>query len=282
MKLRFTKMHGTGNDFILVNGFVYKLSKLNNLSQRICNRHFGIGGDGLIIALPPEEEKNDFQMKIFNSDGSEAEMCGNGIRCFTHFLQEEGLTKKNKLKIETRAGVMIPEKIKSGDVSQIKVNMGRPSFHPSEIPFKTEKDIEYVKNYPLTVGDKTFAVNCISMGNPHTIIFTDNLEKYPLAKWGRVIENHPRFPAKTNVEFIQVINRKEIKMKVWERGAGITLACGTGAAASVIAGKINDLLDSNVLVHLPGGDLIIEWCEEDVFMTGPAETVFFGEIEVEE
>lgn len=283
MRVSFTKMHGIGNDFILINGFIYNLNNLSNLSKKICDRHFGIGGDGLIIALPPEDRKNDFQMKIFNSDGSEAEMCGNGIRCFARFLQNEGLTKKNKLKIETLAGIITPEKIRTeARHNQIRVNMGRPRFKPKQIPFETEEKIDYVQDYPLTVEDETFAISCVSMGNPHAIVFTDNVEQYPLEKWGRAIENHPLFPAKTNVEFIQIINKKEIIMKVWERGSGITLACGTGAAASVVAGICNNLLDNEVLVHLPGGDLIIEWYQEDVFMIGPAETVFYGEFEVEE
>ncbi|MDI3547597.1 MAG: diaminopimelate epimerase [Halanaerobiales bacterium] len=283
MKLNFTKMHGTGNDFIVIDGFRYKIKNYRQLAIDLCKRHFGIGGDGLIIILPPESKENDFRMRIFNADGSEAEMCGNGIRCFSHYLREKNLTGKDILRVETLAGIITPEVI-SGNrkTSQIRVNMGKPKFKPAEIPVDLDTDAEYIQEHKLPVNDKTFQINCVSMGNPHTIIFREDIDQIPLAEWGKEIENHPAFPEKTNVEFIRIIDRSEIAMRVWERGSGITLACGTGASASVVAGIKNNYLDEKVVVHLPGGDLVIEWSGDDVFMTGPAETVFNGAIEIEE
>ncbi|MFW5998745.1 MAG: diaminopimelate epimerase [Bacillota bacterium] len=285
MRIGFTKMHGAGNDFIMVNGFKYKIAaeKYKELARKLCDRHFSIGGDGLIIALPAENKIDDFRMRIFNSDGSEAEMCGNGIRCFAHFLKEEKLTDKHKLKVETLAGIITPEIITHTEHgSQVKVNMGKPRFKPDKIPIKLDDTLEFVLDYELEVYEETLKINCVSMGNPHTIIFTDDVEKYKLDLWGKKIENHSLFPEKTNVEFIEIISRDEIIMKVWERGAGITLACGTGASASVVAGIKKGYLDNEVLVHLPGGDLIIKWFGENVYMTGPSERIFSGKIEIKE
>lgn len=278
-KIKFTKMQGTGNDFIMVNGFKNRIKKPFELCRKLCDRHFGIGGDGLIYVLPPENKNNDFKMRIFNSDGSEPEMCGNGIRCFAHFLYEQNIIKKTKIRVETLAGLITPDIIKNEDnYSQVRVNMGKPKFKPEDIPIIVEDERNYIKNYTISVAGRNFDISCVSMGNPHTIIFVENMEKYDIEKWGSLIEKNKKFPEKTNVEFIEILNKSELNMKVWERGAGITLACGTGASAAVVAGIKNELLNNNVLVHLPGGDLEIEWNGEDVFMTGPATTVFTGEI----
>lgn len=283
MEIEFTKMHGAGNDFIMINGIKYDVTgcDFKELARKLCDRHFSIGGDGLIIALPAAAESNDFRMRIFNSDGSEAEMCGNGIRCFAHFLQEEELTAQKSLEIETLAGIISPKFISfKGDASQIKVNMGRPRFKPGEIPIKIDESLENVQDYELGVDGVKFEINCVSMGNPHTVIFVEDVDKCKLDLWGPEIENHPQFPEKTNVEFAEIVSRDELIMKVWERGAGITLACGTGAAAVVTAGIKNDYLDEEVLVHLPGGDLVIEWSGGDVFMTGPSVKAFSGKVEI--
>jgi len=290
VKIDFVKMHGTGNDFIMLNGIKYNLFNYDykELALKLCNRHFSIGGDGLILVLPSEDKSNDFKMRIFNSDGSEAEMCGNGIRCFTHFLLEEELIFKKNLKVETLAGLILPELISfEGSKSKIKVNMGKPRFRAAEIPIAIDKmpladNSRYIKDYDLDVEGEIFQINCVSMGNPHTIIFTDEPEKHELELWGRKIERHPFFPEKTNVEFVKVLARDEIMMKVWERGAGITLACGTGAAAAVVAGIKKGFLDreSRVFVHLPGGSLEIEWQSQGVLMTGPSERVYTGSIDV--
>jgi len=286
MKFKFTKMHGIGNDFVVINGYNYKLSNYNKLAFFLCRRHFGIGGDGLIIVLPPVLPGNDFRMRMFNTDGSEAEMCGNGIRCFAHFVWYNGLTKKKILNIETQAGIKPLLVIDYNyQKSQIRVDMGKPIFTPDQIPVNTAKfalDSDYIREYNLQVGDKTFAINCVSMGNPHTVIFLNDIDHIPLEKWGSEIEHNPFFPERTNVEFVQIIKRAEIKMKVWERGSGPTLACGTGACASVVAGIKNGYLDNDVFVHLPGGVLLVDWSGDHVMMTGPAEIVYEGSIEIEE
>ncbi len=286
MLLNFIKMQGTGNDFILVSGNKYDFSEMKDsikkISRRLCDRHFGIGGDGLILVLPAENEDNDYRMRIFNSDGSEAEMCGNGIRCFAHYVYSQGLTDKNLLKIETRAGIIKPEIIsyKSGK-SKVRVDMGKPAFHPDKIPVNVRGQ-RNIFDYKLAVKDHNFKINCVSMGNPHTIIFTENIEDIDLAYWGNIIENHQLFPQKTNVEFVEVMKPNEINIRVWERGSGITLACGTGACASVAAGIKKGLLSSKVSTHLPGGVLEIEWSRDNIMMTGPAETVFSGKIMIQE
>ncbi|MFW6281845.1 MAG: diaminopimelate epimerase, partial [bacterium] len=278
-QINFIKMQGTGNDFIMVNGYNYSFNNLSDIVKRVCNRHFGIGGDGLILLLPPEDIKNDYKMRIFNSNGSEAEMCGNGIRCIAHFIIENDINNKKSYKIETLAGLITPEIIEYNKrKSMVKVNMGIPVFDSENIPININEPKEYIENYKLEINDNIYKINCVSMGNPHSIIFVDNIRMYNLKEIGPLIENNPIFPEKTNVEFIEIINKNEIKMKVWERGVGITLACGTGATASVVAGIKNNLLNDNVLVHLPGGDLQIEWNGGSAFMTGPAETIFKGSI----
>ncbi len=277
--MNFTKMQGTGNDFIIINGFKHKINDYKSFSREICDRHFGAGGDGLIIVLPPSQKENDFKMRIFNADGSEAEMCGNGIRCLAHYIGKKISTKRS-FKIETKAGIIIPEIITtSNNSSQIRVNMGIPGFKPSDIPVNIKDQENFIEDYQLNIEQNTFEINCVSMGNPHTIIFKNNINKIDLSYWGPKIENHKIFPHKTNVEFIEIINSGKIKMKVWERGSGITLACGTGACAAVVAGTKKGLLKNRVNVKLPGGKLEIYWSgkeKDSVLMTGPASTVYEG------
>ncbi len=273
----FVKMHGTGNDFIMLNKLDENISNPQEMAIKLCNRHTGIGGDGLIFILAAENKSNDYKMRIFNSDGSEAEMCGNGIRCFAHYLLSENITSKKQLKIETKAGLIKPEIIKTeGSSSLVRVNMGNPQFKADKIPALINNNLEYINNYKLNIDNNIFKINCVSMGNPHTIIFTNNIKDINLTKWGKKIENHPMFPEKTNVEFVEIYDKSRIKVRVWERGAGITLACGTGACATVAAGVRNNILDKRVTVHLPGGDLFIDWSGDNIYMTGPARSIFKG------
>lgn len=263
--MRFAKMHGAGNDFVIINTFTQSISEdYSKLAVRLCDRNFGIGADGLILVLP--SEKNDIKMRIFNPDGSEPEMCGNGIRCFACFVYEEKVVQKAKIEVETLAGTIIPEIIlEDGLFTGVKVDMGVPEY---SLP---RKEI---------FGGMDFEITNISMGNPHCVIFVDDLCKVDVSKWGQLIEKDSIFPNKTNVEFVQVIDENTMKMKVWERGAGITLACGTGACATLVAGVINKKTNNKVKIILSGGTLEIEWPEEkNIYMTGPAELVFWGEIE---
>ncbi|MBM7622607.1 diaminopimelate epimerase [Sporohalobacter salinus] len=276
--MEFTKMHGLGNDFIMVNGFEETISDPNQLAEAICDRNFGVGSDGLVLILPSEQEDADFRMRIFNPDGSEPEMCGNATRCFGKYLYDRNLTEKTELRIETLAGMILPELIIEKDqVKAVRVDMGEPGLSSDEIPI-TGINKEKVIKEKLKVVDEEYEITAVSMGNPHTVIFVDDIEEFPVAEVGPKIEEHQRFPERTNVEFIEVINRSEIKMRVWERGAGITLACGTGACGSTVASVLNNYVDKEVKVHLLGGDLIIKWAENNhVYMTGPAEEVFVGE-----
>ena len=283
MKVEFVKMHGLGNDFILIDCLSKPLgdsSFLSYLAKRLCNRNFGIGADGLILVLP--SSKAELKMRIFNSDGSEAQMCGNGIRCFAKYAYENKLVSKVKFTVETLAGIITPELIfKDKEISGIKVDMGIPKLKRREIPMEGE-NTPTVVDETLKIDSKyIFKISCVSMGNPHCIIFVDDVKSIPVDKIGPKIENHPLFPEKTNVEFIQVLNRKEINFRVWERGVGETLACGTGACASLVAGVLNKKTDRKATIHLPGGDLDILWADDEhVYMTGPAELVFKGEIEI--
>lgn len=272
-KIKFAKIHGLGNDYVLINALKENLSgiKFDDLARKMSNRHFGIGSDGIILILP--SNKADFKMRIFNSDGSEAEMCGNGIRGFAKYVYEHGLTKNKEITVETLAGIIKP-KIIDG---MITVNMGEPVLDSKKIPMICDK--QKVINEDLKLKDGTvLKVTCVSMGNPHCIVFVETFGM-PVEKIGYEIEHHKAFPKKTNVEFIQIINKREIAMQVWERGAGVTLACGTGASAAVVASVLNGKTDRKVTVHLLGGDLNIEWNEKDnnVYMTGPAEEVYEGE-----
>lgn len=276
--MKFTKVHGLGNDFILLNCLESTVDNPSQLAQDMCDRNFGIGADGLVLVLPSKLEEADFRMRIFNPDGSEPEMCGNAIRCFAQYLYEHDLTNKTDLKVETLAGIIKPKLILDGaDVELIKVDMGQPRLQRSEIPMTGEESEKVVKE-PLNVAGEEFEVTCVSMGNPHCVIFVDDATKAPVEEIGPKIETHERFPEDINVEFIEVINKEELKMRVWERGAGVTLACGTGACGSTVAAILNDLVAQKVTVHLLGGDLVIEWAEDNhVYMSGPAEEVFTGD-----
>ena len=283
MKIDFIKMHGLGNDFILIDCLSKSLgdsSFLSYLAKKLCNRNFGIGADGLMLILA--SSKADLQMRIFNSDGTEAQMCGNGIRCFAKYAYENKLISKNKFTVETLAGIITPELIfKDKEISGIKVDMGIPKLERREIPMEGE-DTPTVVDETLTIDSKyVFKITCVSMGNPHCITFVNDVQSISVDEIGRKIENHPLFPEKTNVEFIQVLNKQEINFRVWERGVGETLACGTGACAALVAAVLNKKTDREAIIHLPGGDLDIQWADDGhVYMTGPAELVFRGEMEI--
>ncbi|OPX86778.1 MAG: Diaminopimelate epimerase [Pelotomaculum sp. PtaB.Bin104] len=278
--MHFTKVQGLGNDFILVNCFEDKLKgiDLSKLAVKACDRHFGIGADGLVLLLPSETA--DVNMRIFNLDGSEAEMCGNVIRCAAKYLFEHGLVKESRIRVQTLAGLMQPELIiKDGCVQLVRVDMGEPHLERREIPMDGPPG--RVIGEPLEAAGITYQVTAVSMGNPHCIIFVPDVDQAPLPVAGPAIERHSLFPRRTNVEFIQVINHNEVKMRVWERGAGETMACGTGACATAVACVLNALTNRRVTVHLQAGDLLIEWeADNHVYMTGPAEEVFTGEYEV--
>jgi len=282
MQVNFVKMHGLGNDFILVDctHHDYNIEKLIDNAVKFCDRRFGIGGDGLILAMP--SSKCDFRMRIINSDGSEPEMCGNGIRCFAKFLYDLGKVNSEKFTVETFAGVIIPELIiENGIVTDVKVDMGEPILDTKKIPVNISED-EAI-NYPLKVNDVlTLNITAVSMGNPHAVIFVDNVDDYPVEDIGSIIEINKVFPKKTNVEFAEIISDDYIKMRVWERGSGITLACGTGACATLVAANLNGLSNNKAIIELPGGPLIIEWDKESnhIYMTGAAATVFCGSFEV--
>ncbi len=278
--LKFKKLQGIGNDFIIIDSREEKLEEINlkELAISMCDRHFGIGADGLLIIWP--SEKAAVKMQIFNPDGTEPEMCGNGIRCFAKYIFDQTKPEERKeiLSVETKAGIKVIAYLLENDEMQgMEVDMGIPILKRSKIPMLGDEK-EKVLNEALEVEGKTFQINAVSMGNPHCVIFVDDLETIDLEKIGPQIETHPIFPQSTNVEFVKINNRQDISVKVWERGAGITLACGTGACACCVAGILNKLLDTKVLVHLPGGDLEIEWEKEDnhVVMRGNAEYVFEG------
>ncbi|RMF22703.1 MAG: diaminopimelate epimerase [Cyanobacteria bacterium J083] len=277
MAIEFSKYQGLGNDFILIDNR-HQVEPLVTPAQAVqmCDRHFGIGADGVIFVLPSEDA--DYSMRIFNSDGSEPEMCGNGIRCLAQFIAQE-LEREEKIgksyRIETLAGVITP--ILRGK-EQIKVDMGTPYLSAAEIPTLLPEKNGQVVNQPLQVGKEEWLVTCVSMGNPHCITFVDSVEAIALRDLGEKFENHSAFPQRTNTEFIEVVKPNYLKMRVWERGAGITLACGTGACAAVVAAVLNGKSDRLCAVELPGGILEIEWSEADnrVYMTGPAKQVFSG------
>ena len=277
--MKFTKMHGCGNDYVYVNLFEEQLDNPAEVSIKVSDRHFGIGSDGLITIGP--SDKADFRMHIYNADGSEAEMCGNGIRCVAKYVYDHKLTDKTEITVETGAGVLTlilyPE---NGKVQQVRVDMGEPILTPAEIPVVSNND--KVIDEPIEVGGKTWNMTCVSMGNPHAVVFVDDTASFPLETYGPLFENHERFPKRTNTEFVQVISRTEANMRVWERGSAETWACGTGTCATVMACILNGKTEDKVLVHLRGGDLTIEYdrASNHVFMTGPATEVFSGEIEV--
>ena len=283
--IKFTKMEGLGNDYVYVDCTKQNLENASNLAKIISDRHFGVGSDGLILIK--SSKKADFRMQMFNSDGTEAEMCGNGIRCVGKYVYDKGLTDKTTLKIETLAGIKVLNlNVEDGKVKTVKVDMGEPILDYKLIPAKdgkVYKSRDGIKFYKVNInieGDLK-ELTCVSMGNPHGIDFANNIEKLKIEKFGPIIEVDEHFPNKVNAEFIEILDKHNIKMRVWERGAGETLACGTGACASVVASFLNGYTERNVTVELLGGKLEIEWNKEDnhVYMTGPAETVFEGEFD---
>ena len=278
-ELKFTKMHGAGNDYIYLNGFQHKIDNPGELAIKLSNRNFGIGSDGLVLILP--SETCDFRMQMFNSDGSEAEMCGNASRCVGKFVYDNGLTSKKEITLETLAGTKYITLL-DGDAKsrKITVDMGEPILDPQLIPVNV--DSKPVINYPLDIDGKIWKVTCVSMGNPHAVTFTKDIDKLDLPVLGPKFEKNPIFPRKTNTEFIEVIDDNNLNMRVWERGAGETLACGTGACAAAVAASLNGLTDRKVTIHLLGGDLNIEWRESNnhVYMTGEAVTVFEGTLKI--
>lgn len=279
MKIKFTKMQGCGNDYVYVNCMDKLIDNPEKVSQYISDRHFGIGSDGLILICPSDVA--DFRMAMYNADGSEGKMCGNGVRCIAKYVYEYGLTDKKKISLETKSGIKyLDMDIEDGKVQMVKVDMGAPILKPAEIPVKTDSSMDSFINQPLNVDGNTFMVTCVSMGNPHAVVFVDDTKSLDIRKYGPVFETHPSFPEQVNTEFVQVISRNEINMRVWERGSGETLACGTGTCASVVACVLNGKTDEKVTVHLLGGDLFIEYNRGNgtVWMTGPAEIVFDGEI----
>jgi diaminopimelate epimerase len=275
MKIKFTKMHGAGNDFIVVDARRKKLPYPEKVAKALCERHFAVGADGLILLL--NSKKADYRMRIFNPDGSEPEMCGNGIRCFARYIADKKISKKTLLLVETKAGIIKPEILHNG----VKVDMGEPILDKPNIPMIGNH--EPAINESIQLKDRhEVRITAVSMGNPHAIIFVKDLDSYPVESTGRSVEIHSNFPNKTNVEFVEITGEKTMKVRVWERGVGETLACGTGACASLVASVLNGKIGRKANVHLPGGILTIEWDDSDnhVYMTGPAETVFEGVVRV--
>lgn len=309
--MKFTKMHGIGNDYVYVNCFEEKVENPSELAIKISDRHFGVGSDGLILIKPSEVA--DFCMEMYNADGSQSEMCGNGIRCVGKYVYDYGLTDKERISVETLAGIKYLDfKIEDGKVSLITVNMGSPELVPDKIPVDvsalnmntssmdasnmndsrtnaSETDtkasgLTQIVDEALEVDVREYKVTCVSMGNPHCITFVDDTASFPLEVIGPKFESHKFFPNRVNAEFIQIISRNEVNMRVWERGSGETLACGTGACASTVACILNGLTEDEITLHLLGGDLKVRWDRDEnvVYMTGPAKVVFDGEIDVDE
>lgn len=275
--MKFTKMHGIGNDYVYVNCFEESVKNPAEVSKFVSDRHFGIGSDGLILISPSAIA--DFRMNIYNADGSQAEMCGNGIRCVAKYVYDYGLTDKTEISVETLAGIKyLRLQVENGKVASVEVNMGAPILEPKEIPVAVEESP--VVNVPVEVKGKIYHMTCVSMGNPHAIIFMNNVKDLDIAAIGPYFENHTVFPKRTNTEFVEVLDRNTVNMRVWERGSDETLACGTGACATTVACILNDKTESEVTVHLLGGDLKIRLDREanQVYMTGPATVVFDGEI----
>jgi len=275
--MKFTKMHGLGNDYVFVNCFEEQIADRPALAKHISHRHFGVGSDGLICICP--SERADFLMDMYNADGSKGQMCGNGIRCVGKYVYDNGLTDQETITVESGGEIKtLRLNVKDGTVRTVQVNMGTPVLHPRMIPMVAD-GVDFI-NRPMEVLGKEYRITAVSMGNPHAVTFLPNVEALDLSLIGSDFERHPLFPERVNMGFIQVLDRHTLKMRVWERGTGETLSSGTGAAASVVAGVLNGLCDERARVRLLGGDLLIHWDREqtgDVFMTGPAETVFVGE-----
>lgn len=279
--MKFTKMHGIGNDYVYVNCFEESIKNPAEVSKFVSDRHFGIGSDGLILISP--SAKADFRMNIYNADGSQAEMCGNGIRCVAKYVYDYGLTDKTEISVETLAGIKyLKLQVENGKVATVEVNMGAPILEPKKIPVAVENNP--VVDVPVEVKGKTYHMTCVSMGNPHAIIFMDNVKELDIEAIGPYFENHLVFPKRTNTEFVEVLDKNTVNMRVWERGSDETLACGTGACATTVACILNNKTEDEVTVHLLGGDLKIRWDRKEnlVYMTGPAIVVFDGEITLPE
>lgn len=277
--MKFTKMHGIGNDYVYVNCFEEKIENPSQAARIISDRHFGVGSDGLVLIQPAD--KADFFMAMYNPDGSQAEMCGNAIRCVGKYVYDFGLTDKKRVTIDTLAGIKVLDLTVENDrVSLVRVNMGQPILEPQRIPVLYEGETCIQK--PIMVDGQEYRVTCVSMGNPHAVVYMDDVEQLELEKMGPLFEAHEKFPARINTEFVRVIDRKTLQMRVWERGTGETLACGTGACAVAVSSVLNGLTEEEVTVKLIGGDLRIQWDrnEDVVYMTGSAETVFHGEINI--
>ena len=283
--LKFTKMEGLGNDYVYINCLKEQVDNPSELAIKVSDRHFGIGSDGLILIKPSDNA--DFTMDMYNADGSRSEMCGNGIRCVGKYVYDYGLTDKTSIAIETLAGIKYLElKVDKrdasdrGKVSLVTVNMGAPIFKPEDVPVDVGEELEMVMDYPVEIGGQKYNITCISMGNPHCVSFVDSVDDFPIEEVGPLFENNEIFPRRVNAEFVEMVSRTYAKMRVWERGSGETLACGTGTCASAVAAILNGLSEDEITIKLLGGELIIRWdrTENIVYMTGPARTVFDGEI----
>ena len=277
--MKFTKMHGIGNDYVYVNCFKETVEHPSEVAIKVSDRHFGIGSDGLILIKPSEVA--DGKMEMYNADGSQGAMCGNGIRCVAKYMYDYGITDKTSISVETKSGIKYLDlTIKDGKVDTVKVNMGTPILKAADIPVRSEK--EQVIDEPVIVDGKEWKITCVSMGNPHAITYIDDVKNLEIEKIGPKFENHKIFPDRVNTEFVHVIDRNTVEMRVWERGSGETLACGTGACAVAVSSILNGLTEEEVTVKLLGGDLKIFWdrTENKVYMTGSATTVFDGEIEI--
>ena len=277
--MKFTKMHGIGNDYVYVNCFKETVEHPSEMAIKVSDRHFGIGSDGLILIKPSEVA--DGKMEMYNADGSQGAMCGNGIRCVAKYMYDYGITDKTSISVETKSGIKYLDlTIKDGKVDTVKVNMGTPILKAADIPVRSEK--EQVINEPVMVDGKEWKITCVSMGNPHAITYIDDVKNLEIEKIGPKFENHEIFPDRVNTEFVHVIDRNTVEMRVWERGSGETLACGTGACAVAVSSILNGLTEEEVTVKLRGGDLKIFWdrTENKVYMTGSATTVFDGEIDL--
>ena len=276
-RLQFTKMHGAGNDFVVLDGVRQSIDLSPAQYQALADRHFGIGCDQILLVQATTRSDCDFRYRIFNADGGEVQQCGNGARCFVRFVHDQGLTPKREIRVETASGIIVP---KLEDDGRVTVNMGPPRFEPDEIPFQAAaREV----TYRLDVTGRELEISAISMGNPHAVWIVDDVDTAPVAEVGPLVELHPRFPQRVNAGFMQIVNREQIRLRVFERGSGETLACGTGACAAAVAGISRGLLASRVGVETRGGELVIAWAGGDnpVFLTGPAVTVFHGEIEIQ-
>lgn len=279
--MKFTKMQGCGNDYVYINGFVEKFEKKDKaeIARRVSDRHFGIGGDGAIFINPSEEA--DFEMEMYNADGSRSEMCGNGIRCVGKYVYDKGMTDSTSIRVISGGQIKALElMVKGGFVESVRVNMGEPDLSARNIPVISPNEI--IVDEEIMVNGTGYKMTCVSMGNPHAVVIMEEVKTMEIEKIGPYFENHERFPNRINTEFVKVLNRQEVEMRVWERGTGETLACGTGCCATAVACILNGYTDQTVIVHVLGGDILVEWNQKSnlVYMTGPAATVFEGEIKL--